>query len=459
MSFCPDPTEAPLRTVLTTCADCETCRFLMDESCLLFPKLYWLDDQAQQHGRPVSDDELNQLADLCTLCGLCPCPDIRANVIRGKARRVAEQGLPLSLRLLADPQSLGIWNDRLKGLLAKLLRLKPLQALAQKVAVVHSARRMPQLAPESFFNYARRQGLDRLHPEDTRPRVAYFVGCTAGYFFPEVARAAVTVLQHNDIAVYVPPQQCCGMPLLVEGEAALAETRMGFNLDSLLEAVQAGCTVVCSCPTCGFLMKLLLKDKAIYAEASQRALNASDDEIRVPGAGGAITSLKKSIYGAMLMDDGYFAALNPLRRTQLADSIADLGEYLAQLFSDSRLKPFQGRMNLRGVYFAPCHQREQRIESPYFKLLESISGLHIQRIGGTMDCCGMGGSLGYKAGFHEASLMLGRPLMDRIRAAAPDAPNTPYAIVTDCLSCRLQFQHVLPYPVYHPLELLALAAS
>lgn len=457
MSFCPDPTEDPLRTVLTTCADCETCRFLMDESCLLFPRLYQLsdrvDDRARQDGHPVTDDDLQQLADLCTLCGLCPCPDIRAHVIRGKARRVAEHGLPLPLRLLADPQSLGVWNDRLKGLVAKLLRLKPVQALAQKAAAVHSERRMPQLASESFFSYARRQGLDRLHPEDTRPTVAYFAGCTAGYFFPEVARAAVTLLQQNDIAVYVPPQQCCGMPLLVEGASALSEARMGFNLNSLLKATQAGCTVVCSCPTCGFLMKLLLKDKAVYAEASQRALNASDDEIRVPGTAGSITSLKKSIYGAMLKDDGYFAALNPLRRTQLADSIADMGEYLAQLLADGRLKPFQGQMNLRCVYFAPCHQREQRIESPYLKLLESISGLHIQRIGGAMDCCGMGGSLGYKAGFHEASLTLGRPLMDRIRAVAPEA------IVTDCLSCRLQFQHVLPYPVYHPLELLALPAS
>jgi glycerol-3-phosphate dehydrogenase subunit C len=38
--------------------------------------------------------------------------------------------------------------------------------------------------------------------------------------------------------------------------------------------------------------------------------------------------------------------------------------------------------------------------------------------------------------------------MRKIKAAAPDA------IVTDCLSCRLQFTHTLPYPVYHPLEVL-----
>ena len=65
-----------------------------------------------------------------------------------------------------------------------------------------------------------------------------------------------------------------------------------------------------------------------------------------------------------------------------------------------------------------------------------------------MDCCGMGGSLGYKKGFHDASVSLGTSITAKIKATAPDA------VVTDCLSCRLQFQHLLPYPVVHPLEIL-----
>ena len=37
-----------------------------------------------------------------------------------------------------------------------------------------------------------------------------------------------------------------------------------------------------------------------------------------------------------------------------------------------------------------------------------------------MDCCGMGGSLGFKKGFHKASVSLGIPLTEKIRAAAPE---------------------------------------
>ena len=66
------------------------------------------------------------------------------------------------------------------------------------------------------------------------------------------------------------------------------------------------------------------------------------------------------------------------------------------------------------VYFAPCHQREQGIGSPYEKLLALIPGLNIEPVGGAMDCCGMGGSLGLKKGFHEASVNLGKPLMKKM---------------------------------------------
>jgi glycerol-3-phosphate dehydrogenase subunit C len=127
----------------------------------------------------------------------------------------------------------------------------------------------------------------------------------------------------------------------------------------------------------------------------------------------------------------------------------DMGAYLDRLRREERLNTAFGRVDGRMVYFAPCHQREQGIGSPYETLLSQIPGLTVERVGGVMDCCGMGGSLGFKKDFHEASIRLGASLMGKIRAAGPRA------IITDCLSCRLQFTHLLPYPVLHPLEVIA----
>lgn len=453
-SPCKNAFEKTIRGVLDACADCDTCRFLMDESCLLFPELYRLYDQEREQGRPVGGAELRRLSELCTLCGLCPCPDIRMDVIRGKTERVQQEGLRLSARLLADLQRLGRWGAPAANIWNRLLGLAPVAAMARKAAGIHPRRKLPRLAEEDFFTWARRRGLDR--EPDRSPKVAYFAGCTAGYLFPEVARAAVSVLAFNGIAVHVPPQQCCGMPSLLEGDARTALARARANTSILLQVARSGHDPVCSCPTCGFMMKVLLKEKAFYSAAYQRSVQAAEDEIKVPdphaGPDG-FARLKKSMYRHLLADDGCFSGLDPLERIALAEKVKDLGEYLADLHRDQRLNTRFSRIKARMAYFAPCHQREQGIGSPYEKLLALIPGLSVARVGGAMDCCGMGGSLGFKEAFHDASLRLARPLMQKIRAAAPEA------LLTDCLSCRLQFQHLLPYPVYHPLQIIARACG
>ena len=448
-----DTPEKIIRSVLDGCSDCDTCRFLMDESCLLFPELYRLYDKEDEAGRALGENELRRLAELCTLCGLCPCPDIRADVIRSKTERVNREGMPLHIRLLADVQRYVRLGGRLPGVVNACMALGPVAALARKIGGIHPARRLPALPRESFFAWARKQGLHRM--PDRTPKVAYFAGCTAGYLFPEVARATVAVLERNGIAVFVPPdQQCCGMPTLVEGDQATTLERSAANMKMLLSAARQGCDLVCSCPTCGFLLKVLLIERAVYSEAYQRFVAAGENEIKVPDSAtreAGFTYLKKSMYQALLRDDGYFSSLDPLERIALADRVTDMGAYLAKLHDSGRLDLGFGRIAARMVYFAPCHQREQDIGTPYEALLKLVPGLEIRRVGGAMDCCGMGGSLGFKESFHEASTRMGRPLMQKIEAAAPEA------IVTDCLSCRLQFNHALPYRVWHPLGLLARA--
>jgi glycerol-3-phosphate dehydrogenase subunit C len=441
--------ENTIRGVLDACADCDVCRFLMDDSCLLFPELYRLYDQEKESGRPVRAVELRKLTELCTLCGLCPCPNIRADVIRGKIERADFEGLPLGIRMLADIERLGRWGRRIPGLVNRALSFAPLRRLASKIAGIHPRRRLPRLADKSFFAWAHEKGLDR-EPE-RRPRAAYFAGCTAGYLFPEVARAAVAVLERNGIAVFVPPQQCCGMPTLLEGIDRPTLERAGYNLAVLLNAARDGYDLVCSCPTCGYSMKVLLKENACYSPAFQKASGAGPDEIILPDAPAAKAGrmrLKKSMYAAILKDDGFFSTLDPLERVQLSEKIQDLGQYLHGLHRRKALNLNFGKLAERMAYYAPCHQRKQEIGSPYAELLRLIPGLSVAQVGSAMDCCGMGGSLGFKASFSDRSIALGRPLMRKIEAAAPDA------IVTDCLSCRLQFSHLLPHPVYHPLEIL-----
>ncbi len=441
-----------MRSVVDACADCDVCRFLMDESCLFFPELYRLYDQEKDTGVPIGENALSRLSDMCTLCGLCPCPDIRMKVIQAKTERARARGMPLSIKLLADVQRFGQIGARAPKMLKSALSSPPLCGMAGKAAGVHPERSLPRLPDESFFAWARRRGLDR--PPDRTPRVAYFAGCTAGYLFPEVARAAVAVLERNGVSVFVPPQQCCGMPTLLEGDDQTTLQRAETNLNTLLAAAREGFDIVCSCPTCGFLMTSLLRERAVYSAACQRLLGAGADEIKVPEAergGKGAACLKKSMYENILKDDGYFSSFDPLQRIALSETMLDMGAYLDGLRQDGALNAGPGELSGRVAYYAPCHQREQGIGAPYLELLSRIPGLTVEPVGGAMDCCGMGGSLGFKKDFHDASVRLAKPLVRKIQAVAPDA------VVTDCLSCRLQFQHLLPYPVRHPLEILARA--
>ena len=51
-------------------------------------------DKENETGIETASAELHDLAELCTLCGICPCPDIRNDIIRGKTEKVREKGMP-----------------------------------------------------------------------------------------------------------------------------------------------------------------------------------------------------------------------------------------------------------------------------------------------------------------------------------------------------------------------------
>jgi glycerol-3-phosphate dehydrogenase subunit C len=420
---------------------------LMEGECRFFAELFpleWIRGQ-----EPISEAAVRQLADSCTYCGLCPCPEIPARLTEGKSAYVEEEGLPLSVRLLTDVPRLARLCGTFPRAYDALQSSKPVQPLLRKVSRVHPDRAFPRFAKESFFKWAARTG--RTEREDGRRHAAYFAGCTVGYLFPEVGRAVVAVLERNGVPVYVPPQQCCGMPFLVEGDQRHALAKAESNVQRLLEARRAGDDIVSSCPTCGFFLKVLLKENAYYSDEYQRSVHAGDDD-RIPNAGGGLVSqgtLTMAYRGAS-EDDGAFASISALARIEVADNVLDTGDYLALLLAQGKLDMRFAPIAERIAYFPPCHQRTQERARPYVDLLKLIPELSVQVVGEDA-CCGMGGSVGFKADVHEASLEIGRPLFESLEKLAPDA------IVTDCLSCRLQFNHALQYPVFHPMEILARA--
>ena len=235
---------------------------------------------------------------------------------------------------------------------------------------------------------------------------------------------------------------------------------VGFNLNHLAEAVDAGYDIVCSCPTCGYMLRQVFSEGAYYSDQYQDAVDAGKDYLKIPRRKAAdnpgnreFELIKKSMYAKILKDAGYFSAISPLKRIKVAENTFDLGEYLLKLHRAGELKASFGHVSGRMLYYPPCHLREQNIGRPYPELLSLLPGINLEPLDGSLYCCGVAGIMGFKKDFHDTSVQLGNRLMAKIKSMNPEV------LVTDCLSCRLQFKQLLPYEVAHPIEILNRACS
>jgi glycerol-3-phosphate dehydrogenase subunit C len=466
----------------------------MDTNCLFFPEIYRLWDREQETGEKITAKELRHLADLCNYCALCPCPNIREDIIKAKTLFIDRDGLGPYVRTLEDVERVGKLCGVLPWVSNFLLQSRLSGGVIRKSLGIHPKRKMPKIARESFPSWARSHRL-HLPPQGARQKrkVAYFAGCSARYIFPEVPKAVVSVLRQNGIELYYPPQQCCGMPAMLEGDRKLALGMAGRTVAQLAEVVDKGYDILCSCPTCGYMIKQVLKEGAYYSAQYQARVGGDSTSLKIPlkekpvtgrknapsfipsqlkaefgghhmtrrklqvqGQGGEgeketeFMVLDKSVYGNIMRDTGYFSTIDPLMRIRVAEHTHDLGEYLLALHHagelDTGFSPLKGRC----LYYPPCHQREQEIGMPYRELLSLIPGMATEALQSSFYCCGMAGIMGFKRDFHAASLHIGSRLIAKIKELAPDR------LVTDCLSCRLQFTQTTPCEVLHPVEVLAL---
>jgi len=386
--------------------------------------------------------------------------------------------LGFKIRAIENVERLGKLGGALPQLTNFLLQNEVTRCLIENTLGIHRDRKIPSLPKESFPEWIKGRKKNIRAETKEKKKVAYFVGCSARYFFPEVPRAVVEVFEKNDIEVYYPEQRCCGMPSMLEGDRKLTLEFARFNVPRLVEAVEEGYDIVCSCPTCGYMMKKILKVGAYYAAEYRDLVKSSDGFVKIPigesplsSTYGGFVHFPVDLLKEMLRDEGYFSSINPNKRIMVAENTYDVGEYLMMLHKRDELDTRLGPLTVRAIYYPPCHLREQRIGRqrlvsipstpflfpshlreqrigrPYQDLLNLIPRLSLDTISGNY-CCGLAGVMGFKQEFHQLSIKIASRLIAKINSMNPEV------LATDCLSCRNQFNQLTNYRVLHPVQII-----
>jgi Fe-S oxidoreductase len=372
------------------------------------------------HARDLTSEEVDHVVDLCFQCKLCypNCPytpphdfalDFPRLLLRWKAHRVRRQGVPLPAQLLRNTASIGKAASVAPALTNWAMRNPLNRWLMEKTVGIHRDKLMPTYHAETFPRWWRAH---RPQPEVPQPpregaeaampmKVAFFSTCLVDYNDPGVGKAAVQVLEHNDVAVVRPDGQvCCGMPLLDGGDVeAVAQRCARPNLEVFRPWVERGYAVVIPSPSCS----LMIREE--YPQL-------------VPAA------------------------------AALAAASHDLNAYLYRIAREGRLKRDFVRRFGTVTYHVPCHIRLQSIGIRGRDLLKLIA----DEVDAVQECSGHDGTWSMQAAHFEDSLRWGKKCFDAMRGGAGE----PCALA--CTDCRLAALHIAQgagRPTVHPVVALA----
>jgi glycerol-3-phosphate dehydrogenase subunit C len=403
----PDDLGAKLRQVYDVCHGCRRCLNLCPSFNVMFDRID-ASETGEVDGLVPAD--YRRIEDVCYQCKLCynHCPytpphrfdiDFPRLMLRAKAVRGREEGIPLSDRLLADPDKTGRRAASAAGIANRVATTRIGRVVMEKVLGIHRDFPVPAFVSETFARwFDRKFGASAKPASAPRGKVALFYTCSVNYNRPETGRASVAVLTRNGQEVSCPKQVCCGMPALDGGDIAAFQKNARENLAALAPAVDAGYSIVAPGPTCSYVLK---KD-----------------------------------YPAMVRSED---------ADKVAENTFDLGEYLARLGREGQLdtgfvKP-QGKI----AYHLPCHLKSQNIGFRSRDLLRLIPGTTVTMIDA---CSGIDGTWGMKKEYNDLALQVAKPLFEGVKAAEPDR------VVTDCPLAGLQIERGTGHKTSHPAEVL-----
>ena len=337
--------------------------------------------------------EVRDALDLCLACKGCKkeCPvdvdmatykaEFLAHHYAGRLRPAAHYTmgwLPLISRLVtAVPGLPEVVNAG--------ARTPLLSSLAKRAGGIAREREIPRFARQRFSQWYARRGPRVAEGK----RVILWPDTFSNCFHPDVAKAAVAVLERAGYRVEVPAKPlCCGLTWISTGQLGVASRVLRRTIRHLLPELRAGVPVVVLEPSCAAVFR---SDAAELLGSDQARLLAS-------------------------------------RTKTLAELLTEAAWAPRGLLTD-----LSGSTPVRAIAQVHCHQHAVLGFDPDKELLKRC-GVDVEVL--DSGCCGLAGNFGFERGHYEVSAACAEHgLWPAARAADPDT-----VLLADGFSCRTQLQ-------------------
>ncbi|MDH3669958.1 MAG: heterodisulfide reductase-related iron-sulfur binding cluster [Gammaproteobacteria bacterium] len=405
-----------LERVFDICHGCRRCFSLCNAFAALFDAI---DESDTMELDGVDKKVYWDVVDHCYLCDMCfmtKCPyvpphpwnvDFPKLMLRAKAVKFEKAKTKIRDRVLTSTDKVG----KLAGIpvVAPTVNVMNKNALARKVIAkilgVHENAALPTYHSRTLRKRARTLIDDQIKVSavgHTRGRVVLFATCYGNYNEPNLGEDLIAVFQHNEIAVRLADKErCCGMPKLELGDLKAITRAKDANIPVLAKLVDEGYDIVAPIPSCVLMFKQELP-------------------LIFPGDADV---------------------------TKVSEATYDPFEYLMLRHKEGKLKHDFKQSLGKISYHVPCHLRVQNIGLKTREALELVPDTKVEPI---ERCSGHNGTYAVKKEFHETSMRIGRPVVQRIEKSAADYYSS------DCPMAGHQIENGLKQPKQpdHPMALL-----
>ena len=377
---------------------------------------------------------LYDVLDLCLECKGCKaeCP---SNVDMAKLkyefldRYHKANGNTLRNRIFGDIASLSRWGSFFAPVSNWTLGSESFREVLERVAGIDRRRELPPFASQTFNQWFKARGGSA---PGSNGQVLLLADTFTNYNYPELGRAAVTVLERLGYQVVVPPTLCCGRPMLSKGMMDKARQNARRNVDRIYPYVRAGAKLVGLEPSC--------------------ILSFADDYADLLGGDAKAKSIAEN---TMLIEEfvlhalGHNGDLRSRFGAQALQKGGDLPSRSADAPHEDGDRQSRSADRPKFLFHGHCHQKALVGAAPAMEVLRAIPGCDVVEI--KSGCCGMAGAFGFEREHYDISLSIG----EQVLFPAIREQEGEFVVVAEGVSCRQQIQHGTGRPPKHLVEVLA----